>query len=95
MAGEHGADGRRPSRLGQLRARRRNLHVPAHSLVTVTINQYDGGEKITNPYFAKVHGTVGGTMTVDGKTRDRYRPRRTSATPSRSTRRRPTRTRCS
>jgi hypothetical protein len=45
-----------------------NLRVPAHSLVTVTIKQYDSGDVITNPYFAKVHGTVGGTATVDGKT---------------------------
>jgi hypothetical protein len=44
-----------------------NLRVPAHSLVTVTIKQYDSGDTITNPYFAKVHGTVDGTMTVDGK----------------------------
>jgi hypothetical protein len=45
-----------------------NLRVPAHSLVTVTIKQYDSGDVITNPFFAKVHGTVGGTATVDGKT---------------------------
>jgi hypothetical protein len=45
-----------------------NLRVPEHSLVTVTIKQYDSGDVITNPYFAKVHGTVGGTATIDGKT---------------------------
>lgn len=45
-----------------------NLRVPAHSLVTVTIKQYDSGDTITNPYFAKVHGTVGGTAIVNGKT---------------------------
>lgn len=45
-----------------------NLHVPAHALVTVTIKQYDSGGPITNPYFAHVHGTVGGTAVVDGKT---------------------------
>jgi hypothetical protein len=45
-----------------------NLRVPAHSLVTVTIKQYDSGDKITNPYFAKVHGTVGGTAIVNGRT---------------------------
>lgn len=45
-----------------------NLRVPAHSLVTVTIKQYDSGDVITNPYFATAHGTVGGTITVDGKT---------------------------
>ena len=67
MAGEHGASGgAHPDWVSY--GPSTNLHVPAHSLVTVTIDQYDGGEKITNPYFAKVHGTVDGTMTVDGKT---------------------------
>ncbi|MDQ1643560.1 MAG: hypothetical protein QOJ90_2911 [Actinomycetota bacterium] len=50
------------------------LKVPAHSLVTITIDQYDGGETITNPYFATVRGTVGGTMTVDGKTLTKTSP---------------------
>lgn len=67
MAGEHGASGgAHPDWVSY--GPSTNLHVPAHSLVTVTLDQYDGGEKITNPYFAKVHGTVDGTMTVDGKT---------------------------
>ena len=35
--------------------------VPANALVTIRVSQYDGGEVITNPYFAKVHGTVDGT----------------------------------
>jgi hypothetical protein len=66
MAGEHGASGgAHPGWVSY--GPSTNLHVPAHSLVTVTIAQYDAGEKITNPYFAKVHGTVDGTMTVDGK----------------------------
>lgn len=67
MAGEHGPDGgSKPDWVSY--GPTTNLSVPAHSLVTVTIKQYDGGEKITNPWFAKVHGTVDGTMTVDGKT---------------------------
>jgi hypothetical protein len=45
-----------------------NLQVPAHSLVTVTINQYDSGDAIPNTFLAHVQGTVGGSMTVDGKT---------------------------
>lgn len=45
-----------------------NLRVGAHTLVTVTIKQYDSGDVITNPYFAKIHGTVGGTAIVNGKT---------------------------
>jgi hypothetical protein len=44
-----------------------DLQVPAHSLVTVTINQYDSGEAIPNTFLATVQGTVGGTMSVDGK----------------------------
>lgn len=51
-----------------------NLSVPAHSLVTITISQYDSGGTIINPYFAKVHGTVGGVVTVDGKTVDQIDP---------------------
>ncbi len=44
-----------------------NFELPANALVTVTIKQYDGGEVITNPYFAQVHGTVDGTATLNGK----------------------------
>ena len=73
MAGEHGSDGgSKPDWVSY--GPTTNLSVPAHSLVTITIKQYDGGEKITNPYFAKVHGTVGGTMTVDGKTATEANP---------------------
>lgn len=43
------------------------LQVPAHSLITVTIKQYDSGGTVFNPYWAKVHGTVGGTMTLNGQ----------------------------
>ena len=38
--------------------------VPAHSLVTLTIRQYDSGGALNNPFFAKIQGTVGGTATV-------------------------------
>lgn len=44
-----------------------NLEVPAHSMVTVTIHQYDTGGQIYNPFLAKVSGTVDGTATYDGK----------------------------
>lgn len=67
MAGEHGADGgAQPDWVSY--GPTTTLSVPAHSLVTVTIDQYDTGDKITNPYFARVHGTIGGTETVNGKT---------------------------
>lgn len=44
-----------------------SLKLPAHTAITVTVKQYDGGTAPWNPYWAKVHGTVGGTMTVNGK----------------------------
>jgi hypothetical protein len=66
MAGEHGTDGgAHPNWVSY--GPSTNLHVPAHSVVTVTLTQWDTGGAITNPYFAKVHGTVDGTETVDGK----------------------------
>ena len=42
--------------------------LPAHSLVHVTLYQYDGDSGLRNPFLAEVEGTVGGVMTVDGKT---------------------------
>ena len=66
MAGEHGTSGGvHPDWVSY--GPSTNLHVPAHSLVTVTLTQWDTGGAITNPYFAKVHGTVEDTMTADGK----------------------------
>lgn len=66
MAGPHGKDGGpKPDWVSY--GPSTNLSVPAHSLVTVTVHQYDTGGDITNPYFAQVHGTVDGTETVDGK----------------------------
>ena len=67
MAGEHGASGgAHPDWVsyGPSTA----LRVPAHALVTMTISQYDSGGTINSPYFAAVHGTVGGTVTINGKT---------------------------
>jgi hypothetical protein len=67
LAGEHGpGGGSQPDWVSY--GPTTNLSVPAHSLVTITIKQYDSGGKITNPYFATVHGTVDGTETVNGKT---------------------------
>ncbi|HEY8883493.1 MAG TPA: hypothetical protein VIM47_08855 [Dermatophilaceae bacterium] len=73
MAGEHGPDGgSKPDWVSY--GPTTNLSVPAHSLVTVTIKQYDTGGTITNPWFAKVHGTVDGTVTVNGKTATQLNP---------------------
>ena len=44
-----------------------NFHLPAHSAVTITIKQYDSGEPITNDFFAKVRGTIDGTMLLNGQ----------------------------
>lgn len=41
--------------------------VPAHSVVHVTIYQYDGASGLRNPYLAQPQGTVGGGETIDGK----------------------------
>jgi hypothetical protein len=43
-----------------------HIVLPAHTYVTMTLHVYDSGEKLNNPYFGKVVGTVGGTITVDG-----------------------------
>lgn len=66
MAGPHGKDGG-PHPDWVSYGPGTHLVLPAHSLVTLTIQQYDSGEEITNHYFAKVLGTVDGTETVDGK----------------------------
>ncbi len=42
--------------------------VPAHALVRVTIYQYDTATGLRNPFWSQVRGTVGGVMTVDGRT---------------------------
>jgi hypothetical protein len=44
-----------------------NIDVPAHTIVDVTINQYDSGGAANNPYFDHVIGTRGGFDTVNGK----------------------------
>jgi hypothetical protein len=41
--------------------------VPAHSLVHVTVYQYDTATGLRNPFWSQVRGTIGGQMTVDGK----------------------------
>jgi hypothetical protein len=44
-----------------------SFHVPANSLITVRITNYDSGGPVKNLFFAQAQGTVGGTETVDGK----------------------------
>ena len=45
-----------------------NWTVPAHSVVHVTVYQFDGDSGLRNPFMGKVRGTIGNTMQVDGKT---------------------------
>jgi hypothetical protein len=42
--------------------------VPAGSTVHVTVYQFDGNSGLRNPFMARVRGTVGNSMKVDGKT---------------------------
>jgi hypothetical protein len=42
--------------------------VPPNATVRMTIDQQDGASGLRNPYLSLVRGTVGGTMTVNGKT---------------------------
>lgn len=41
--------------------------VPAHTLVTVTIYQFDTATGLRNPFLAQVRGTQSGTALIDGK----------------------------
>jgi hypothetical protein len=47
--------------------RNTTLRVPANSVVTVTIYQYDTATGLRNPFWGRVRGTAGGTMKVNGK----------------------------
>jgi hypothetical protein len=54
--------------------------VPAHSLVHVTIFQFDGESGLRNPFLSQVQGTVGDTMTIDGKSMRSIPPEEASHT---------------
>jgi hypothetical protein len=41
--------------------------VPAHSVVHVTIFQYDGDSGLRNEFLGQASGTIGGTFTLNGK----------------------------
>ncbi len=43
------------------------VQVPAHSLVTITVENYDGASGLRNPLWSQPRGVVGGIETVDGK----------------------------
>ena len=42
--------------------------VPAYSVVHVTLYEFDSATGLRNPLWSQVQGTVGGTMTINGKT---------------------------
>jgi hypothetical protein len=44
-----------------------SIRLPAHSLVTITVHQYDSMTPLYNDFFARVHGTVDGTALFNGK----------------------------
>lgn len=54
--------------------------VPANSLVHITIYQFDSPTGLRNPFLSQVQGTVGGTMSVDGKTVNSINPEEASHT---------------
>ena len=41
--------------------------LPAHSLVHVTVFQYDGASGLRNPFIAQATGVIGGKFLLDGK----------------------------
>jgi hypothetical protein len=55
-------------------------NLPAHSLVHVTVFQYDGDSGLRNPFLARVQGTVGGVMQVNGHTAVKIPPDNASHT---------------
>ncbi len=42
--------------------------MPAHTLVRITIYQFDGASGLRNPFLSQVTGTVGGTFNLNGRT---------------------------
>lgn len=54
--------------------------LPAHTLVHVTIYQYDSPTGLRNPFFARPQGTIGNGMQVDGKPLQAIDPNATSHT---------------
>lgn len=51
-----------------------NWELPANSVITVTINQYDSASGLYNDFFSKVQGTEGGTAMYNGKPMSQINP---------------------
>jgi hypothetical protein len=54
--------------------------LPAHTLVDVTVYQFDSATGLRNPFLSQVQGTVGGVMRVNGRTTKAIDPDQTSHT---------------
>jgi hypothetical protein len=54
--------------------------VPPNATVRVTIDQQDGPSGLRNPYLGLVRGTIGNSMTVNGKTTQAINPDKTAHT---------------
>ena len=57
-----------------------NLVVPAHSLVTITIENYDSATPLLNNFYAKPQGVIGNTIDVGGQTVSQVDPANVSHT---------------
>jgi uncharacterized protein YaiE (UPF0345 family) len=51
-----------------------NFQVPAHSAITITVTNYDGGETLNNDFFGKIRGTIDGSATLNGTRITRVAP---------------------
>jgi hypothetical protein len=57
-----------------------NLQVPVNTMVTITIQNYDSATPLLNPYYGVPRGTIGNTITVDGKPTSSVDPNNVSHT---------------
>lgn len=56
------------------------FQLPAHSVVTIRIENYDSATPLLNDFYAKPQGTFGNTIKVDGKTENQIDPQTASHT---------------
>ncbi len=50
------------------------IQLPANSLVTIRVKQYDGSDAPWNDFWTQVHGTVDGTATYNGTAKESLNP---------------------
>jgi hypothetical protein len=46
--------------------------LPAHTLIHMTVYQYDSGSPLRNQEWGQIQGTIGGTATLNGQTYSQY-----------------------